>query len=35
MPKGIPTGGVLEALAMLGLKIPGVKLGGRAALGVG
>ena len=35
MPRGISTGGVLEALAMLGLKIPGVKLGGRAASGVG
>ena len=35
MLKGMLKGGVLEALAMIGKRIPGVGLGGRAALGVG
>ena len=35
MAFGIPAGGILQALAMLGRKIPGVALGGRAASKVG
>ena len=35
MLKGMLKGGVLEALAMIGKRIPGVGLGGRAASGVG